>query len=334
MGPEHVTNGDARPAPDLDKGQAVGWYRLMLLVRRFEEAAARLYARGKIRGLLHLYTGQEAVAVGAVSALRDSDYVVSHYRDHGHALAKGVEPRSAMAELCGKATGTSGGRGGSMHLFDTDVRFMGGHAIVGAQMPLAVGLALAVRYRNDDEVVLCFLGDGALNQGVFHESMNLAALWRLPVLFMLENNRYGMGSGIEQTHAAGGELYLAAEPYRVPAAQIDGMDVAAVHAATAFGLSRVRAGDGPAFIEALTYRYRGHSVSDPSAYRDAAEVDEWRLRDPIEQMKARALESGLVSDDDVKEIDESVEQTVRDAVQFAEESPEPDVESVRDHVYA
>jgi pyruvate dehydrogenase E1 component alpha subunit len=329
-----MTDGDAGPAPDLDKSQAIDFYRRMLLVRRFEETAGRLYVQGVIKGFLHLYTGQEAVAVGSISALRDTDYVVSHFRDHGHALARGMDPALAMAELCGKATGTSGGRGGSMHLFDADRRFMGGYAIVGAQMPVAVGLALAIRYRNDGDVVLCFLGDGAVNQGEFHESMNLAALWDLPVLFMLENNLYGMGSRIDQTRAGGGDLYLAAEPYNMPAAQIDGMDVGAVHAATAEALGRVRSGAGPAFIEALTYRFRGHSVSDPSVYRDAGEVDQWRPKDPIEQLKTRWLENGLVSSDEIEEVDEAVDQTVRDAVRFAEESPEPDVESLSDHVYA
>ena len=211
----------------MEKGEAADLYRLMLLIRKFEDASGRLYMQGEIGGFLHLYTGQEAVAVGAISTLRADDYVIGHYRDHGHALARGMDPSVVMAELNGKATGSSSGKAGSMHLFDASRNFMGGHAIVGAQLPIAAGLALAVKYRAEDRAVLCFFGDGAVNQGEYHESLNLAALWKLPILFLLENNLYGMGSHIDCTHAAGRDIYLTAENYKIPAAQIDGMDLVA-----------------------------------------------------------------------------------------------------------
>ena len=260
-------------APKLQKSQVAEYYSRMLLIRRFEEAAARLYMQGKVGGFLHLYIGQEAVAVGSITALENDDYVITHYRDHGHALARGMDPKVVMAELRGKATGSSRGKGGSMHLFDAARNFMGGFAIVGGQIPIAAGLALAAKYRDEERVVLCFLGDGAVNQGEFHESMNLASLWKLPVLFLLENNLYGMGTHVERTHAGGRDIYTTAEAYRIPAAQIDGMNVVEVGEATVEALKRVRSGSGPVFIEAMTYRFRGHSMADPSAYRDDVEVE-------------------------------------------------------------
>ena len=310
------------------------YYRMMLLIRRFEEACGRLYMQGRIRGFLHLYIGEEAIAVGSISALDEQDYVVSHYRDHGHALMKGMEPKVVMAELCGKATGSSGGKGGSMHLFDASKNFMGGYAIVGGQLPIATGLALASKYRDDGRVVLCFFGDGAVNQGEFHESLNLASLWRLPVIFFLENNLYGMGTHVDFTHAGGKDIYLAAESYRIPAAQINGMDVLAVREATVEALKRTRAGGGPVFLEAMTYRFRGHSMSDPSAYRASLEVDEWRTRDPIETFKAMSLGEDTISGEEFERIEGEVDSVVADAVRFAEESPEPDIASLYDHVYA
>ena len=216
-----------------------------------------------IRGFLHLYIGEEAVAVGAISTLGPQDYVITHYRDHGHALARGVDPKAAMAELCGKATGTSGGKGGSMHLFDAELHFMGGHAIVGGQLPIATGLALAIKQQGGDGAAMCFFGDGAVNEGEFHESLNLASLWKLPVIFVLENNLYGMGSHVDKTHAAGRDIYSSAEYYKIPAVQIDGMDLMAVREATEEALKRVRSGGGPVFIEAMTYRFRGHFNGRP-----------------------------------------------------------------------
>ena len=281
-----------------------------------------------------LYIGQEAVGVGAISALNAEDYVISHHRDHGHALAKGLDPKKAMAELFGKATGSSGGRGGSMHLFDAEHNFMGGYAIVAGQMPIAVGLGLACQIRRDDRVVMCFFGDGAVNQGEFHESLNLASLWKLPVLFFLENNMYGMGTHVDQTHAGGKDIYLAAETYKIPAAQIDGMDIVAVHEATTEALRRVRSGSGPVFLEALTYRYRGHSASDPSQYRDSSEVEEWRSKDPIEQLKNLSTGAGLLTDEEMQDIESKVEAEIEQAVQFADESPVPEAGSLHDDVYA
>lgn len=320
--------------PKLDKKQIVDFYRQMLLIRRFEEASGRYYMQGKIKGFIHLYIGQEAVAVGGISALGPEDYVISHHRDHGHALAKGLDPKKAMAEIFGKATGTSGGRGGSMHLFDLEHNFMGGYAIVAGQMPIAVGLALACQMLRDDRVVMCFFGDGAVNQGEFHESLNLASLWKLPVLFFLENNMYGMGTHVEQTHAGGKDIYMAAEAYKIPAAQIDGMDVLAVHEATTEALRRVRSGSGPVFLEAITYRYRGHSASDPSQYRESSEVEEWRSKDPIEQLKSLSSQTGLLTDEEMQDIEREVEAEIAEAVQFAEDSPEPAPSSLHDDVYA
>ena len=329
-----VARNQMSAPPSLDKKQVADFYRQMLLIRRFEEASGRFYMQGKIKGFIHLYIGQEAVAVGAISALDPEDYVISHHRDHGHALAKGLDPKKAMAELFGKATGASGGRGGSMHLFDLEHNFMGGYAIVAGQIPIAVGLALACQMRGDDRVVMCFFGDGAVNQGEFHESLNLASLWKLPVLFFLENNMYGMGTRVDQAHAGGKDIYLAAETYKIPAAQIDGMDVLAVHEATTEALRRVRSKNGPVFLEAITYRFRGHSASDPSQYRESSEVDEWRSKDPIEQLKNLSSQAGLLTDEELQEIESKVDAEIEEAVQFAEDSPVPEPSSLHDDVYA
>ena len=321
-------------AVKLEKSQVAEYYRQMLLIRRFEETSGRLYMQGKIRGFLHLYTGQEAIAVGVMSALDGEDYVITHYRDHGHALSRGMDPKEVMAELYGKATGSSGGRGGSMHLFDVSRRFMGGYAIVGGQLPIAVGIALAVKYKKECSAVVCFFGDGAVNQGEFHESLNLASVWELPVLFFLENNLYGMGSHVDRTTAGGKDIYLKAEPYKIPAAQIDGMDLAAVREATTEAITKVRSGVGPVFLEAMTYRFRGHSVADPSAYRDSSEVEEWRAKDPIELFKAVSLEQDLITQEEIGDLGEEVDETMEEAVRFAEESPEPALDTIYDNVYA
>ena len=317
----------------LQRAQAIEFYKQMLLIRRFEEVSARLYMQGKIRGFLHLYIGQEAVAVGAVPLLNVDDYVVSHYRDHGHALARGMDPKVVMAELCGKSTGSSGGKGGSMHLFDASRNFMGGYAIVGGQLPIAAGLALAIKYRKQRRVVMCFFGDGAVNQGEFHESLNLASLWKLPVLFFLENNLYGMGTRVDRTHAGGEDIYMAAETYKIPAAQIDGMDLMAVREATSKALARIRDTGGPVFLEAMTYRFRGHSLADPEEYRDHDEVTKWRSRDPIDLFKGLVLRDGLLTEDVIDGATEEVERVVREAVQFAENSPDPRMDTVYENVY-
>ena len=282
-------------AINIDKAQVADFYRKMLLIRRFEEASGRLYMQGLIRGFLHLYIGEEAVAVGAISLLEPQDYVITHYRDHGHALARGMDPKACMAELCGRATGSSGGKGGSMHLFDANLHFMGGHAIVGGQMPIGVGMALGIKMKKQNGVVMVFFGDGAVNEGEFHESLNLASLWKLPVIFMLENNLYGMGSHVDMTHAAGRDIYNSAEYYKIPATQVDGMDLIAVREATSFAIDRVRAGNGPVFLEAMTYRYRGHSMADPVNYREMDEVEEWRINDPIDRFKTLAIGEGLIT---------------------------------------
>ena len=318
---------------NMDRGLARETYRQMQLIRRFEEECSIQYMRGRIRGFQHLYIGEEATGVGAISALEDDDYVVSHYRDHGHALAKGMDPSAVMAELMGRETGVSGGRGGSMHLFDVSRGFMGGYAIVGGQLPVATGLGLAISHLAEDRVVMCFLGDGAVNQGTFHESLNLSKLWNLPVIFFLENNLYGMGSHIDHTHAAGRDLYTSADSYNIPAMQVDGMDVVAVREASAESVRRVRAGQGPVFLEAVTYRFRGHSMADPVQYRDNEEVARWLERDPIPSFVERAAAAGLLDPGDLAEVNQEVEEVVAEAVRFAEESAEPTVDSMYEHVY-
>jgi pyruvate dehydrogenase E1 component alpha subunit len=305
----------------------------MLLIRRFEEACARLYMQAKIKGFLHLYIGQEAVAVGAIPNLTEDDYVITHHRDHGHALTRGMDPKVVLSELCGKATGSSSGKAGSMHLFDAKRHFMGGHAIVAGQLPLAVGLALGIKYKKSDAVVLCFFGDGAVNEGEFHEALNLASLWNLPVIFMLENNLYGMGSHIDRTHAAGRDLYTSADSYNIPAMQVDGMDVMAMREAALEAVHRVRAGDGPVFLEAITYRFQGHSMADPVQYRDNKEVDEWRGRDPISRFVDFAVGENLLGPEDLAAVQEEVTLTIEEATRFGIESEEPTIESMYGHVY-
>ena len=318
---------------NLDETQLLDVYRKMVTIRRFEEKAAEMYTRGKITGFCHLYAGEEAVAVGAIQALYDKDYVLSTYREHGHCIAKGAEPRVVMAELFGKATGISHGRGGSMHLFDPILRFMGGYAIVGGGLPLAVGLGLSVAYKEEQEIVACFFGDGALPQGAFHESLNLAALWNLPVIFICENNFYGMGTlvanAVSQEH-----LYKFAEPYKIPGVRVDGMDVLEVYGAVMEAAARAREGDGPSLIEAVTYRFRGHSMSDPVEYRSKREERIWLERDPIKNLRKKLLAERNVAEPRLKEIEADVEAVIDDAVRFADESPEPSIEDVSKHVYA
>ena len=318
----------------LAKEEALEIFTQMLLIRRFEEEAERLYRRGLVRGFLHTYIGEEAIAVGAIPNLRDDDYVIGHYRDHGHALARGVDPKAAMAELCGKATGCSGGKGGSMHLFDAEKHFMGGHAIVGGQLPLAIGIALGVKLKKLDSVVMCFFGDGAVNEGEFHEAMNMASLWKLPVVFMLENNLYGMGTDVNRSRAGGASIYGAAEPYMIPAVQIDGMDVMAVRETVIEGIAKVREGAGPVFIEAMAYRFHGHSMADPSNYRDNEEVQENRSRDPIDKFREDCLEAGKIEATDLELAAEKVDLVVQEAREFAEQSPEPAPEELYTHIYA
>jgi pyruvate dehydrogenase E1 component alpha subunit len=305
----------------------------MVLIRRFEEKAAEMYARGKIKGFLHLYIGQEAVGVGVFSKLQPQDYIYTHYREHGHALSRGMSPNGIMAELYGKKTGVSGGLGGSMHLFDVSKRFMGGYAIVGGHMPLACGTAMAVRHAGEDAAVLCIIGDGSVNEGAFHESLNLAAIWKLPVLFLLENNGYGMGTEVSRV-CAFPEIYKHAEAYGIRASTCDGMNVMEMQKATEEALQYIRSGAGAYFLEAKTYRFRGHSMADPEFYRDKAEVEHMRKLDPINTFSEALLGSGQVKQEEIDAIWKRVEEEVEAAAQFAEESEFPSVDNLLHNMYA
>jgi pyruvate dehydrogenase E1 component alpha subunit len=299
-------------------------YRDMLLIRRFEEKAGQLYGMGLIGGFCHLYIGQEAVVVGMQAAIEEGDAVITSYRDHGHMLACGMDPRGVMAELTGRAGGYSKGKGGSMHMFSREKNFYGGHGIVGAQVPIGTGIAFAQRYKGEDSVCLTYLGDGAINQGQVSESFNMAALWRLPVIYVIENNKYGMGTSVERA-SANPDLHVRGQPFGIPGKQVDGMDVLAVRAAGDDAVEHGREGKGPYILEMLTYRYRGHSMSDPAKYRTREEVSKVRQeRDPIERLRAVMLEEGAADDEALKKIDKEVKEIVSDAAEFAQDSPEPD----------
>jgi len=302
----------------------------MLRIRRFEEKCVELYSAGKIRGFLHLYIGEEAIAVGVLRALRAEDSVVATYREHGHALARGLPMRSLMAEMYGKREGCCHGRGGSMHLFDAATRFYGGNAIVGGGLPLAIGIALAAKLRGESTVTACFFGEGAVAEGEFHESLNLAELWRLPVLFACENNLYAMGTALERSES---ETHVArkAASYNVPAVTVDGMDVLAVEAAAAGAVSAIRAGSGPQFLELSTYRFRAHSMFDPELYRDKAEVERWKARDPIATFESRLRAAALLEDADRAALEADVARELAGAIEFAERGTlEPATELVTD----
>ena len=317
----------------MDKPALMELFRQMVLIRRVEERSAELYAQGKIGGFLHLYIGQEAVCVGAISTLAANDQVITAYRDHGVALAKGLDLRAVMAELLGKATGVSKGKGGSMHLADVRKGFWGGYAIVGGHLPLAAGIGLAAKYREEDWCVLCFLGDGATNIGYFHESLNLAGVWKLPIVFLCENNKYGMGTAVARASAVE-EMVQKASAYCMPAAQVDGMDVLAVRQATATALAHARSGTGPYFLEALTYRYRGHSMGDPERYRKPEEIEKHRQRDPIARHKKYLLANKIAESGELDSLEAQVETDVADAVAFAEASPFPPPEALFADVYS
>jgi pyruvate dehydrogenase E1 component alpha subunit len=316
----------------LGEGELGELYRRMVLIRRFEDKVAEMYSRGKITGFCHLYAGEEAVAVGAIYALYDKDYVVSTYREHGHCLAKGASARAVMAELFGKVTGLSRGHGGSMHLFDANLRFMGGYAIVGGGLPLSVGLGLSCQYKEEPEVVCTFFGDGALPQGAFHESLNMASLWKLPVIFICENNFYGMGTMV-QNAIAQEELYRFAQSYKMPGVRVDGQDVLEVYSAVTEAATRAREGDGPSLIEATTYRYRGHSMSDPAEYRSKREERIWQERDPIKNLRRRMLQNNPALGPRLEAIEQEVDEVIADAVRFADESPEPGLDELGKYVY-
>ncbi|MCG8598272.1 MAG: pyruvate dehydrogenase (acetyl-transferring) E1 component subunit alpha [Kiloniellales bacterium] len=301
------------------------YYKEMLLIRRFEEKAGQMYGMGLIGGFCHLYIGQEAVVVGMQAALTDKDTVITSYRDHGHMLACGMDPKGVMAELTGRRGGYSKGKGGSMHMFSREKGFYGGHGIVGAQVPLGTGIAFAHRYLDEPAVCLTYLGDGAINQGQVYEAFNMASLWQLPVVYVIENNKYGMGTSAERASARSTELYQRGQAYGIPGQQIDGMDILAVKAAGEKAVAQARSGKGPYILEAMTYRYRGHSMSDPAKYRSKEEVQKVRQEyDPIDQLRSAMLSAEIVDEARLKEIDRAVKAKVSEAAEFAQESPEPD----------
>jgi pyruvate dehydrogenase E1 component alpha subunit len=326
---------DGRPQrhhdlPDADAARAI--LEKMILIRRFEERAGEMYAKAKIGGFLHLSIGEEATIVGALDAIRESDYVLSTYREHGQALARGTSPNAVMAELFGRVDGCSKGRGGSMHLFDFERRFLGGYGIVGGNLPLAAGVALACDYSETEDGVLCMFGDGASNQGTFGETMNLAALWKLPVVFLVVNNQFGMGTALER-HSAVTDLSRRSDGFGVPGSRCDGMDVLDVHASIGAAMEKARAERAPQLVEAVTYRFRGHSMADPEEYRSKEEVEEWRRRDPIETFRKRLADEGVLSEDDYKELDEKVVKVVDESVEFADQSPFPELHTLYEDIY-
>ena len=319
----------------MDRDDLLSLYHQMLLIRRFEEKSAERYALAKIAGFLHLYIGEEAVAVGAIASIRPDDYVISAYRDHGHCLARGSDPGKVMAELFGKATGLCKGKGGSMHLVDAQRNFMGGYAIVGGHLPLAVGLAFAVQYQKRDQVVLCFFGEGAVPSGQAHEAFNLAALWKLPVIFICENNRYAMGTPIKREIALYADVVETGRSYGIPAERVDGMDVLAVRTLMRAAVDKVRSAQGPYFVEAMTYRFMGHSMADPAHghYRTKEEVEEERKRDPLMLLRQTILSAGLGKEADFKNLEREIGGIVAEAVKFAEESLFPDPSALYEDVY-
>jgi pyruvate dehydrogenase E1 component alpha subunit len=317
----------------LDRETLIDLYYQMLLVRRFEEKSAESYSMGKIGGFCHLYIGQEAVAIGAISAIRKDDYVLTSYREHAHALAKGMSPDSVMAELYGKATGCSKGKGGSMHMFDKDVNFLGGHAIVGGQIPLATGVAFASKYQGTDKVTLCFFGEAAVNQGAFHESLNMAQLWKLPCIYICENNQYGMGTSVARAMSLV-DISQKAHGYQIAGEFVDGMDVLAVREATLRAVERARKDYLPTLLEVRTYRFMGHSMSDPGNYRTRAEIERHQERDPLKLFSATLRETETVSEAELEEMDKRVREEVAHALRFADESPEPDTRELYTDVYA
>lgn len=318
----------------LSKKELLKLHEKMVLIREFEEACGENYAKGFIRGFLHLYIGEEAIAVGAISQLKKEDFIVTHYRDHGHALSRGLDTNAVMAELFGKSTGVSKGKGGSMHLFDVEKNFMGGHAIVGAQFPLALGIALACKYKKENNVVLVFFGDGAVSQGTFHETLNLASLWDLPLLFFLENNLYGMGSHVEKTRAEGKDISSSSSSYGIEAEIVDGMNVLEVLEVTKKSLEKIRENNRPILIEAKTFRFSGHSMADPAKYRSKEELNYWLKKDPIKTFSKYLLEKNICTENDLKGIQNKINLEINNAVEFAIKSPEPSLGELKKDIYA
>jgi pyruvate dehydrogenase E1 component alpha subunit len=327
-----------KPAPKVaaptrfPKETYMEWYRSMQLMRKFEEKAGQLYGQQKIKGFCHLYIGQEACVAGAVSALTKDDKWITAYRDHAHPLALGTTADAIMAELFAKATGCSKGKGGSMHLFDKNVNFMGGHGIVGGQVPLGAGIAFAEKYNKTGNLCICYMGDGAVRQGAFHEAFNMAMLWKLPVIFVVENNGYAMGTSVSRTSNVT-ELYKLALGYDMPSEPVDAMQVENVHDAVAKAAERARAGEGPTFLEFLTYRYKGHSMSDPAKYRTKEELEDYRGRDSIESVRQTILENKFATEQELEEIDAKIKETVNASVEFAENSPFPDPKELYTDIY-
>jgi len=306
----------------------------MLFIRRFEEKAGQLYGLKKIGGFCHLCNGQEAICVGVEHAAEASDYFMTGYRDHGHVLARGADPTAVMAELLGRAGGIVNGKGGSMHMFDAKLNFAGGNGIVGEQVPIGLGFGFASKYRDDGRVSICFMGDGAINQGAVYESFNMASLWKLPVVFVIENNQYAMGTSLDRASAET-HLFKRGISFKVPGMQLDGMDVLEVERRMGEALAHARSGEGPIIVEAITYRYRGHSMSDPATYRSRAEVDEWRSgRDPIARLQAQMVDAGLASEDDFKQKDRDIKKQVNAIAKAAEAQPEPDAAQMWADVYS
>lgn len=308
------------------------WYEQMLLMRRFEERSGQLYGMQKIKGFCHLYIGQEAVVAGAMSVIKPTDNMITAYRDHAHALGKGTSARAVMAELFAKATGCSKGKGGSMHLFDAASRFFGGHGIVGGQIPLGAGIAFAEKYKGTDSVTLCYMGDGAVRQGAFHEALNMAMTWKLPVVFIIENNNYAMGTSVERTSNVT-DLYKLGTAFNMPSQPVDGMMVETVHEAMEKAVNHCRKGNGPYLLEMNTYRYKGHSMSDPAKYRSKEELEKYKAQDPIEEVLKVIQKNKLATQEEIDAIDKKVHDIVEDSVTFAEESPFPDVDELYKDVY-
>lgn len=318
--------------PKFSKETYLFWYESMFLIRKFEEKSGQLYGQQKIKGFCHLYIGQEACASGAVSALQKGDKWITAYRDHGFPLALGSDPNAIMAELFAKSTGSSKGKGGSMHIFDKEVGFVGGHGIVGGQIPLGAGLAFGEKYNKTGNVAICFMGDGATRQGSFHETLNMAMTWKLPVIFVIENNMYAMGTSVTRTSNVT-DLYTLGEAYDMPSEPVDAMSVEAVHESVARAADRARKGNGPTLLEFKTYRYKGHSMSDPAKYRTKQELEDYKGQDPVTQVKQTILDKKLASEEELSAIDEKVKQQVAESVKFAEESPFPTTDEVYKDVY-
>ncbi|MBK6704305.1 MAG: pyruvate dehydrogenase (acetyl-transferring) E1 component subunit alpha [Caulobacteraceae bacterium] len=329
-----MAKGNGKQASaEASKDELLQYYRDMLLIRRFEERAGQLYGMGLIGGFCHLYIGQEAVVVGMQAALREGDQVITAYRDHGHMLAAGMTANGVMAELTGRSGGYSRGKGGSMHMFSIEKAFYGGHGIVGAQVSLGTGLAFANKYRKDGKVCLTYFGDGAANQGQVYESFNLAALWKLPVLYIVENNQYAMGTSIQRSSSET-HLHKRGVSFNIPGEEVDGMDVVAVREAGKRAVERARSGEGPMLLEMKTYRYRGHSMSDPAKYRTKEEVEEQKAkRDPIDHVKKLIIDAGYASEDELKNIDREIRSIVTDSATFAQKSPEPDPSELMTDIY-